>query len=65
MKVKDWADHGWNEFAAETLGDDVADEVLSLLKEAWLSGARCALAKAQREISEHRFSIETSEDSVR
>lgn len=60
--MKDWADDGWNDYAAEYLDAEPSAKMLRLLKEAWLHGARTGLAKAQRTISEHRIGVESSEN---
>jgi hypothetical protein len=52
MKIKDWADDGWNDFAAECLADEPSKATLLLLKQAWLHGARTAIDKALFEVSE-------------
>lgn len=51
MKVKDWADHAWDEFADLYLADKPNTSTLRLLKEAWLHGARHGIAEAQKLIA--------------
>jgi hypothetical protein len=50
--MSDWMDDGWIEFAdGWPEMASVTDEVRQLLKEAWLHGARSAVAQAQSLVS--------------
>lgn len=59
--MNDWTDVGWQDFVDEHDVDEDAVPKPQLLdmKEAWLHGARTALARAQRVISENHSEVES------
>lgn len=50
--MNDWLDDGWEDFADRFLDDQTSAQV-RLLKEAWLHGARTALAHSREIVNEH------------
>jgi len=56
--MADWMDEAWNDFQNRMCEGDETTRELRLLKEAWLHGARTAIAKAQGAVSEFMAATE-------
>ena len=59
--MSDWMDAGWQDFVEEFSLQNVPSNALTDMKEAWLHGARTAIAKASEAVNTFMEATESVE----